>query len=565
MIARAIAGVFGVIVFVGGCSETGPCWTWVTTSISSACESQYESARREHRVIDEHLSDLQNKCFESFREHTGDYDLFFVEFDDQGWLANRDQLLALTKCLNYLIQSDQPDGKPCEPVDDAIPVSNDRQPLSIIVYVHGWHHSAAPNDQDVKNFRKLLHNASLVESDLCAIKRNKIQNTSVSKLESACVDGGHVDFPWQKKRRVVGIYVGWRGDSAFPGVPLLNLGSVWDRKLAAEKVAHGAVQELFAMLHDFYLKHQCHLAEVLPGNKKAVSVGGRGKKNCADVRMLTMGHSFGGLVTYRALTTRLMTGVAETFRQNQSSKDLPYAYSFGDLMVLVNPAFEGTRFEPLAEAALNRKYQSGDEHEAHRTAQLPILIVATSEGDWVTHWTFPIFRFFTPLFESTRDQTQNSANLNTVGWTDRYQTHKLSCGDGPSLCANPPAKTFEEIPPKALMEAINEERAWYEAKRHDSCLRVFNNKSLDLADGLRLTKVEPDPARPDRPEYMPLWVVQADANIIHDHNDFLSWNFTNFLRQIYYVILGEEDAVMVRVLDDSPKSDKPSILDCLSG
>lgn len=138
-------------------------------------------------------------------------------------------------------------------------------------------------------------------------------------------------------------------------MPLLDTVSVWDRKLLAEKVAHGSVQELFAMLHDFYFKHQCHPAEVSEKGNNRVSVGGRNPKNYADVRMLTIGHSFGGLIAYRALTTRLMTGLAETFRQNQTVQDRPYAYSFGDLTVLINPAFEGTRFEPLAHAASLRE------------------------------------------------------------------------------------------------------------------------------------------------------------------------------------------------------------------
>jgi hypothetical protein len=371
------------------------------------------------------------------------------------------------------------------------------------------------------------------------MKRERVLGPRPANSADVCTDKEKDAVPWQKKRRVVGIYIGWRGDSALPGLSWLNWVSVWDRKLAAEKVALGAVQELFAKLHDFYLEHSCHLAE-LSHDGTPVLVGHRDATNCADVRMLTVGHSFGGLIAYRALAPRLMTGVVEKFRQNQGRGTVPYAYSFGDLSVLVNPAFEGTRFEPLAQAASEREYQSGGQDAVHATAQLPTLIVATSQGDWVTRWTFPIFRFFTTILETNRSWTQWGANLNTVGWTERYQTHELSCRE---------RKFCKDRQPK-LEETLKAEREWYLEQRKTD-LRSFNSPTLELPDGLKLTKVErkdaPSDALPVK-DFMPLWVVRTDSNVIPNHGEFLTRNFANFVRQIYYVILGEEDIAMVRSL-----------------
>jgi hypothetical protein len=40
---------------------------------------------------------------------------------------------------------------------------------------------------------------------------------------------------------------------------------------------------------------------------------------------------------------------------------------------------------------------------------------------------------------------------------------------------------------------------------------------------------------------MPLWVIQADKTVIDGHNDFLNIHFVDFIRQVYYTILREED------------------------
>src|SRR5262245_15426994 len=63
------------------------------------------------------------------------YLLCFVEFDDQGWLWDRNQLLAMLK----KIQEEE-----------------DHQRLVIIVYVHGWQHNASYDDENVRMIRRDL-------------------------------------------------------------------------------------------------------------------------------------------------------------------------------------------------------------------------------------------------------------------------------------------------------------------------------------------------------------------------------------------------------------------------
>jgi len=87
---------------------------------------------------------------------------------------------------------------------------------------------------------------------------------------------------------------------------------------------------------------------------------------------------------------RLMMGIAEPIRNiaplQRSSLmaariKAPHMLSaFGDLTVLINPAFEATRFEPLAQAAVSRHYVAADPNLKQRR-NWPLLIVATSRTD----------------------------------------------------------------------------------------------------------------------------------------------------------------------------------------
>ena len=495
---------------------------------SSTCEAVYEHATwndaagrkddaaemaRVRKLIKADLNNPQTSaCWDTSFEHHTAYDLYSVEFDDQGWLAgtasghipDATQMTLLIKGLNDLVQGR---GSP------------KARPLSIVIYTHGWHHSAAPDDGNVIAFRRLLRAASDAERELCLANRSdhpvNIDSADASTCSESESEGESVEV-WRKKRRVVGIYVGWRGDSVLGRY--IEATSIWDRKLAAEAVALGSVQEFFARMHAFYVEHECHDHS----ERKKVDLS-----HCADVRLLTVGHSFGGLITYRALAPRLMFGIVET-QSDEFDPRLRYAYGFGDLTVLINPAFEASRFEPLAEAASSRSYFTAEEGAS---AQLPLLIIATSKTDWATHYTFPAFRWPTTRFERSKG-AERGANINTVGWDPRYRTHSLQLmPTADELC-----HTSSDTP---LAERLLAEAQWTkdEAARHFASFEV--EKTLDLCDSLRLSREDTWGLK--RPPYMPLWVIQADKTVIDGHNDFLNIHFVDFIRQVYYTILREED------------------------
>lgn len=496
-----------LIAALAGCA-TNHAYRSVSVEIPSNCEDIYEAVRdsKSDRTYHQKVADQidrirhdlketdRNACWRSAWEKHKDYDLHFLEFDDQGWQVDVDRANP---------QADTEISKLMQHLND---LSEARQPLSIIVYTHGWHHTAAPDDDNVVEFRELLEQASAMEAKLCK-----------SKLRAGgCSEDKRAD-PMQKKRRVVGIYVGWRGDSILG--PIIKYGSVWDRKLAAEKVALGSVQEFYALMHDYFLKHFCHSGDQADDRRRCA--------NTADVRMLTIGHSFGGLITYRGLQTRLIAGVNETYRARPENS-VPSAYGYGDLTVLINPAFEGTRFEALAWAAMHRNYPD---------SQLPILLVAQSKGDWATNWTFPIFRRLTTLFETINDSAESQGNVHTVGWTDRYLTHDLSYVQGSVPCPNESNNDQPNTFYKELERTTRQQQSDHS--------EFGNQTTLKLCDGLELKNVMTSDALLKKLN-QPLWVIRADKTVIKDHDDFMNPHFVDFVRQVYFSVLEQGDARMMQ-------------------
>ena len=123
--------------------------------------------------------------------------------------------------------------------------------LLIVTYVHGWGHNAEEGDDNVRTaFEALLKDMANIEASRAPSER----------------------------RQVVGIYMGWRGS-------LVNLTpfwipTFWSRKAVAEDIGHAAAA-VFATINKVWLE----------ANSEC-----RSDKRRANTRMLTIGHSFGGLL-----------------------------------------------------------------------------------------------------------------------------------------------------------------------------------------------------------------------------------------------------------------------------
>ena len=121
-------------------------------------------------------------------------DLFIVEFDDQGRLYHPHQMDHLfeflkTAMTNSLDHCEKPDTKEKqeEQKRQKKPCFDD---ISLVVAVHGWRHNASFMDRNLRELRQTLYSAVMMEQDSAS--------------------DNHLN-PSGKSRKVVGVYVGWRG------------------------------------------------------------------------------------------------------------------------------------------------------------------------------------------------------------------------------------------------------------------------------------------------------------------------------------------------------------------
>ncbi len=301
------------------------------------------------------------QVYENPTEPQRRYWLGFIEFDDQGQLFDRRQMEAV--------------------LDDLSRQPND---LLIVVFVHGWKHSAAPGDDNVASFRQALED--LAEMEVVGSK---------------------------KPRQVAGIYIGWRGASIT--IPVIKELTFWDRKNTAHKVGNGGVTEVFNRI-DLIRRMKNGAAEDQAG----------------PTRLAIMGHSFGGAVVFSAVDEILSDRFVASLRDPAQP-----VRGFGDLVILINPAFEALRYTPLSDMATETD-KIDPQSKTYPPGQLPVLAVLTSEADYATKYAFRVGRGLSTLFEKVRimrhynrvtAQTetidQKQANLTALGHFEPYRTHEL--------------------------------------------------------------------------------------------------------------------------------------------
>jgi hypothetical protein len=345
--------------------------------------------------------------------------------------------------------------------------------LLIFVFVHGWKHNAGPSDDNLLSFRALLGDARMSE-----------------------------DQKGETSRRVLGIFLSWRGRS-LDGNWLWMNASFWTRKSAAFRVAVGSVREILAKLR----------AEQRDRNRH--SIDDRVQRRGQGTRLVLIGHSFGGLILYSAVAENLIESVTRGHER--------VVRPFGDLVILVNPAFEATRYQPLLTALLARPGFPPD--------QRPCFLAVTASNDAATGRAFPLGRWIATRFESVRrsaipglpDDAQHQSNLKTPGHLAWLRTHRLSAptktGKG--------SKTAEQAytgsgPPDrdAEARAFEEFTRKYRPKGHLTAnwRRAYTRGAL----------LEHLAGNPDNP----FWIVEATPEVIDGHNGIFQPVFLDFLRQL---------------------------------
>jgi hypothetical protein len=361
----------------------------------------------------------------------------------------------------------------------------------VLTFVHGWHHSASVCDSNVACFRSVLKGISEDPDRL-------------------------------NKGPVIGIYLGWRGDSSRK----LQGATFYNRKRAAHRIGENGGSRVLLDLANLTYEINADLDQ---------------KRSPGFVTMVTAGHSFGGALVFSAVDKALagewsgrdgVGPLADGAGVKAKRREL------GDLVLLINPAFEADRYRLFdGDLSLPGRY----------APECPVLVTVASEGDAAVGTAFPIGRFLWLLWHPLR-WSHFGAELTGAGHYAPQQTHELRY-DGPAEEEEEkPGTCGCPFPSPAEMRNLRlkfaESRKAVPSSPAEPCaaLRAMDANALEgvLPDGIRLTET-----RPHWDRSSPYLVLRASANLIPGHNEIYNKNFVKFLSAYLNLYLQEKP-------DDTP-------------
>ena len=367
----------------------------------------------------------------------------YLEIDDQGYFQDRGQ------------------------VEQALAtVGGAGKPKYVVVFAHGWFHSASPDDENVHRFKCALNNIQSIDSNV--------------------------------GQEVVGIYIGWRGESWT--LPVIRYATFWDRKNTSDEVGRGSLVEFLTRLE-----------RVVKPSPDSLN------------KLMLVGHSFGASVVFNAIGQVLMVrflldaeklaSKSETPAHSQSKPGLVSGY--GDLVVLVNPAIEATRIVPFFSSLNEYTRQQTD---LFSPAQPPRLVILSSEGDWATRITFPAARVFSTLLEQYDNNKplpmpyakllvlkQRYLARQTMANVQEIQTHLplRESTPGPRNGKCPPVES--NWLPTAIDERKTEQRKEQQPETGVGWRKVFSGSTIVLTHKGLTTPSNP------------LWIMAVGTELIRDH------------------------------------------------
>jgi hypothetical protein len=423
----------------------------------------------------------------------------YVELDDFGWYRDRQQPRLLLQQLQQMSATEN---------------------VVVVLYTHGWRHNVSQNESDMRSFRETLRflNAE-VESDTFRAARRYLT--------------GNADA------RVVGIAVGWRGQ-AWPelGRPfpawffpkyLLDLPvylSAIGRKQTAHVVGETDLQYFLSALADL---HQARWAKLKHGVAPMMS-------------LVMVGHSFGGHALFDAAHERIESNLASAIvgsyvdstsgmapravpvaaRLDRLAKDaLPPAThscrrvveSFGDLVVLINPAIEAASYKDVDALVHSARF---------RKDQPPVLVTFSSTNDGARNVVFRGLRLVTEAGRASTSADQRRMERVALGAYPEQHTNWLDLIDHSSGAKDLAKKGIEAPPARADLASPGETDSTWLAPILGHVTDA-DLSSTFTSGNVSLSRL------PAGIGHSPAIVVNTSSDVINGHSDFFRQAFIHWL------------------------------------
>jgi len=279
----------------------------------------------------------------------------FIEFDERGdYLDFEQHRHAYNKILSLARKAD---------------------PLTVVIYVHGWRHSG--QSHDVVAFNAFLAQLSAAEA--------------------------HSPLP----RRVHGVYLAWRGAALKHVIPsdaaLEEITKTYGGEIIAPALRSRTTGPTFVLETFSYFDRKSVPEHKFSGTQLSRSVFScafAAKRNAPDCQVLLIGHSFGGLMLERTIQNASIGELTEAWawgaeRPTTPANPLPF-----DTILIVNsaaPSIYAKQFQSYLAAHRQAMLDAGAPH-----ANAPFVFSVTSVADLATGVTHPIANSLCFLVPSLR-------------------------------------------------------------------------------------------------------------------------------------------------------------------
>jgi hypothetical protein len=297
-----------------------------------------------------------NSAWENHPE--ANYSLNFIEIDEAGELYQPEQL---QRALQFLKEQ--------------------KEPVLLLTFIHGWKHIGSPEDGNLASFRALLAELG----------------------------------PVMKARGfgVVGVFMSWQGNTVdvWPPVPVADIPAwaaqqttFWSRKRAAKRAAGTSSTEVVYSLSQ--------AAKRIPHSK-----------------VVLVGHSFGALLLEGAVSQALEGSLLS---ESEDTQDAPSVAVPADLVLLVNSASESIYAKQFIDM-LRRQPQPSPGDVDYYGPNRPLVVSVTSTGDTATGFWFPLGASLGDMFKRFRTYddgpyksvSQRYFFTHTPGHNRYLQTHTV--------------------------------------------------------------------------------------------------------------------------------------------
>jgi hypothetical protein len=423
---------------------------------------------------------FRERSIEKFRTPEGEvFTIGVIELSDDGHIKDIRQRDEVFRELKRVAR-------------DGDVASRSKPGAVVVTFVHGWHHRAKICDENLSCFRQVMQ--GLVE------RKDDRAN----------------------KGPVFGIYIGWRGESARH---LPNL-TFYNRKAAAQHVGSLGGRDLLLELGQMQRDLDREVREASGGQRY--------------VNMVTVGHSFGGALVYSAMESLSVSeyaGVHGVGYPACKGGAKPVRSGVGDLVILVNPAFEAKRYRYFAEDVTAPGNYSPD--------QRPVLLTVASTADKAVGVAFPLGRALWLAWHPGAWH-DGRAEITGLGHYDPYTTHHLIFNGKAEAPEKLNALTdeatlkhcdlLEERKRGLVREACDCSYPFYRQtppgnadasargrSLNPTLLKEGNGSVFAMNQNVTLKPIDADH------KYVPYIVASAPPNLISGHNDIYNPNFILFL------------------------------------